>query len=268
MPTVHVNGIDLYYEQHGAGSDVLLIMGLGAHAGDWARQVPALARHFRVTVFDNRGCGRSSAPDEPYSIRQMADDAVALMDALDMARAHVVGSSMGGEIAQELAISYPERVDRLVLIATSAGGYWARIIPADRRAVGLPRIVPGLRELARQLRRRLQAVGARRAGPAWQPPAPPPPPAHGLRRQREATAAFDAHGRLSRISAPTLVIAGARDREVPLAAAEELARGIPGARLVVLRGAGHLMHYERADEVNRLLLDFLRASAGGGAGAP
>ena len=271
MPIVHVNGIDLYYEQHGSGANVLLIAGLGAHAGDWARQIAALARHFRVTAFDNRGCGRSSAPDEPYTIRQMADDAVALMDALGIARAHVVGSSMGGAIAQELAIAYPERVDRLVLMATAAracwmcgalddGAMWTTLL---RRA---GRLSP--RALARFVRRRARAVAGRvrRGGPPASPL--PPVPAHGLRRQREALAAFDARDRLPRISAPVLVIAGARDREIPLAAAEELARGIPGARLVVLRGAGHLMHYERADEVNRLLLDFLRASAGGGAGAP
>ncbi len=258
MPTVHVNGIDLYYEQHGVGPDVLLIAGLGAHTGDWARQVPALARHFRVTAFDNRGCGRSSAPDEPTSIRQMAEDAIALMDALGIGRAHVVGSSMGGEIAQELAIAFPQRVDRLVLMATTAGGYWAHVVETEQRPVDLRRLVLRLRGLARQLRRRLRALAARRSGRGAQPPEPPPASAHGLRRQQEAAAAFDAHGRLHRITAPTLVLAGSRDQVAPVAAAEELARGIPGARLVVLRGAGHLMHYERADEVNRLLLDFLR----------
>ncbi len=264
MPTVHVNGIDLHYEQHGVGPDVLLIAGLGAHTGDWARQVPALARHFRVTAFDNRGYGRSSAPDEPYSIRQMAEDVIALMDALGIGRAHVVGSSMGGEIAQELAIAYPERVDHLVLMATSAGGRWARVVArADGLPTGLRRIATRLRGLARQLRRRLHALTARRAGRGPQPPTPEPPPvpAHGLRRQQEATAAFDAHDRLHRIAAPTLVLAGTKDRVAPVAAAEELARGIPGARLVVLRGAGHLMHYERAEEVNRILLAFLRASS-------
>jgi 3-oxoadipate enol-lactonase len=184
------------------------------------------------------------------------------MDALGIVRAHVVGSSMGGAIAQELAIAYPERVDRLVLMATAArarwmcgalddGAMWTTLL---RRA---GRLSPPA--LARSLRRWARvAVGrVRRGGPPASPR--PPAPAHGLRRQQEALAAFDAHDRLPRISAPTLVIAGARDREVPLAAAEELAHGIPGARLVVLRGAGHLMHYERAGEVNRLLLTFLRA---------
>lgn len=261
MPTLCINGIEVYYEQHGAGPDVLLVAGLGAHAGDWARQIAALAHHFRVTAFDNRGCGRSSAPDELYSIRQMADDAAALMDALGIVRAHVVGSSMGGEIAQELAITYPERVGRLVLMATTAGGRWAHaLVPAGGLAVELRRIAAYLRTAARRLQRRLRALSTRWAERGTRPPTPEPPPAptHGLRRQQEATAAFDAHGRLQCITAPTLVLAGTKDRVAPVAAAEELARGIPGARLVVLPGAGHLMHYERADEVNRLLLHFLR----------
>jgi pimeloyl-ACP methyl ester carboxylesterase len=119
MPTVRAGEIDLFYEQHGAGPDLVLVMGLGAHLGAWAQQTPAFAKQFRVTVFDNRGAGRSSAPDEVYSIAQMADDTVALLDALTIDRAHVVGASMGGMIAQELAISHPGRVDRVVLACTA-----------------------------------------------------------------------------------------------------------------------------------------------------
>src|SRR5512143_2372826 len=104
MPYANANGVRLYYEQAGVGQDLLLIMGLGAHSGAWALQRPAFERHFRVTVFDNRGSGRSDAPDEPCSIAQMADDASALLASLGIARAHIVGASMGGMIAQELAL--------------------------------------------------------------------------------------------------------------------------------------------------------------------
>ena len=106
MPTINANGISLYYEQHGNGPDLLLIMGLGMHSAAWALQTPVFAEHFRVTAFDNRGAGRSSAPDEPYSMAGMADDTNALMDALDIGQAHVVGASMGGFIAHELAINH------------------------------------------------------------------------------------------------------------------------------------------------------------------
>ncbi len=122
MPLVQVNGIErfYFYQETGNGEPLLLINGIGADSLKWDPLLPALAARFRVITSDNRGAGRSAAPPGPYTTRQMADDAAALLAHLGVARAHVVGSSMGGMIAQELALAYPERVDRLVLLATYA----------------------------------------------------------------------------------------------------------------------------------------------------
>ena len=118
MPTINVNGLNMYYEEHGQGEPLLMIQGLSAHSLHWLMQTPVMAQHFRTIVFDNRGAGRTEAPEGPYTIRQMADDTAGLMDALQVERAHVVGISMGGIIAQELAINYPQKVNKLVLLST------------------------------------------------------------------------------------------------------------------------------------------------------
>src|SRR5438067_1155616 len=110
MATATVDSIELYYEEHGRGDPLLLIMGLAADSTAWMFQVPDFARRYRTIAFDNRGVGRSSRPPGPYTIHQMADDAAGLLDALDLQRAHVLGVSMGGMIAQELALRHPERV--------------------------------------------------------------------------------------------------------------------------------------------------------------
>src|SRR3712207_194537 len=120
MSIARINGIDLYYEETGSGPPLLLIAGLGGNTLGWVMLLPALAQHFRVIAFDNRGAGRSSAPPGPYTTRQMADDAAALLAHLGIERAHVLGLSLGGMIAQELALAHAERVDRLVLYATYA----------------------------------------------------------------------------------------------------------------------------------------------------
>src|SRR4029077_10122354 len=110
MTTAKFDSIELYYEEHGRGDPLLLIMGLAADSTAWIFQVPDFARRYRTITFDNRGVGRSSKPPGPYTIHEMADDAVALLDALDVRRAHVVGVSMGGMIAQEIVLRHPSRV--------------------------------------------------------------------------------------------------------------------------------------------------------------
>ncbi len=122
MPKIKANGIDLYYEIHGRGDPLVLIMGLRRNAEWWYCQIPTLAKHFQVLVFDNRGAGRSDQPEMDYSISLFADDTAALMKSLGLASAHVLGISMGGYIAQELAIDYPEMVQGLVLGCTGSGG--------------------------------------------------------------------------------------------------------------------------------------------------
>lgn len=263
MPKVQANGIEMYYEQHGSGPDVVLIMGLGAHAGAWALQTPALAEYFRVTVFDNRGAGRSSAPDEPYSIRGMADDAAALMEAIGIARAHVVGASMGGMIAQELAINHPRRVDRLVLACTRARAgevrrilapaqaalYEAEMDPVQRAVLMMPWSMTSA--FTSEPEKVLASLELRRQD---QYPIAP----HAYRRQQAAVIDFDTLDRLDRITAPTLVLVGAEDILTPVAESVQLSEGIPNAHLRVLPRGGHGFFAEYSQDVNRALIDFLR----------
>src|SRR4051794_18504846 len=122
MPHVTANGTKLYWEEHGSGDPILLIMGLGASLEAWDRLAPILATRYRTILFDNRGVGRSDVPPGPYSLETMADDAAAVLDAAGVKSAHVIGISMGGMIAQELALRHPSRVRRLILGCTSCGG--------------------------------------------------------------------------------------------------------------------------------------------------
>ena len=122
MPITNANGIELYYEVHGEGEPLLLIMGLAHNLLSWKKSLPALAEQFKVIIFDNRGTGRSCKPETPYTIELMADEAKAVLDAAGVEKAHVYGISMGGMIAQRLALNYPERIKSLILGCTSPGG--------------------------------------------------------------------------------------------------------------------------------------------------
>lgn len=262
MPTVHANGIDIYYEHRGEGPDLVLIMGLGAHSGAWALNAPALAKHFRVTTFDNRGTGRSSAPDEPYSIRGMAEDTAALMDALGIDRAHIVGASMGGMIAQEFAINFPGKVDRLVIACSRArAGELRRLVAVAQRALweaGIPR------ESITAIQQPWSSTGAILQDE--QKPLdrlklaandPYPIQKHAYLRQLDATMEHDTLDRLHRIAAPALVLVGAEDVLTPPFESAELARIIPGAELRILPRGGHGFSGEYPDDFNRAVRDFL-----------
>jgi 3-oxoadipate enol-lactonase len=128
MPTADANGIRIHYEVHGEGRPLLLILGLGADVSEYTALIDQLAARSRVIAFDNRGAGRTDKPDAPYSIELMAADALGVMDALGVTRADVLGISLGGRIALELALGHPERVERLILVSTSA-----RVVPSLRR---------------------------------------------------------------------------------------------------------------------------------------
>src|SRR2546422_8912476 len=122
MATTKINGIEIYYEVDGSGEPLLLIMGLGANATGWYAQIPALSKEYQVITFDNRGAGRSEKPNEPYTMPQMAEDAIGVLDTLGIGAAHVFGMSLGGMIAQELILRHPERVKTLILGGTMCGG--------------------------------------------------------------------------------------------------------------------------------------------------
>jgi pimeloyl-ACP methyl ester carboxylesterase len=236
---------ELYYEVTGTGDPVLLVMGLGMAATGWWRTIPVLATRFRVIAFDNRGAGRSDCTPGPYKLTQLADDAVAVLDAAGEGSAHVYGISLGGMIAQELVLRHPERVRSLVLGATTPGG--RRHEPPDdatlafiRRRAGMPAeegvwaSVPynyGSATRERHPERIGDDVVQRLRFPVGE---------SGYRAQLTAAMRHDAGDRLGRVSAPTLVLHGSEDRMVPVANGRTLAEVIPGARLKVLEGAGHL----------------------------
>jgi 3-oxoadipate enol-lactonase len=237
--------VRLHYESSGAGPVVLLVMGLGLPAGAWWRTLPVLCPSFRVIAFDNRGSGRSDCPPGPYSIAGMAADAVAVLDAASVGRAHVYGVSMGGMIAQELVLRYPERVRALVLGATSAGGRSATPPDADtiaflRRRAAMPAeegrwaSVPYVYS-DRTRREHGDRIGedfARRRSFAFDP--------DGYGAQLAAAVQHDAGTRLGAITAPTLVVHGREDRMVPPDNGRALAAAIMGAELRLLDDAAHL----------------------------
>jgi 3-oxoadipate enol-lactonase len=253
MPTARIGDIDLYHEVAGEGPPVLFIGGTG---GD-LRAKPnvfdgPLARSFTVASFDQRGLGRSTKVDRHSTMADYGADAAGLLDHLGWARAHVVGVSFGGMVAQELAIARPDLVDRLVLCCTSSGGAGGASYPLHE-----------LRDLEPDVRRRRQlAISDTRYDEAWQAAHPAeaakllermhasdaaaethaatdPAAALGARRQLESRKDHDTFDRLDRITATTLVAAGRYDGIAPIANSEALAARIPRARLDVFEG-GHL----------------------------
>jgi pimeloyl-ACP methyl ester carboxylesterase len=246
--TIHVNGIHLYYEERGSGPPLLNIPPLSSTGFS----LPALEPHFRVITFDNRGAGRSSVPPGPYTTRQMADDAAALLENLGVERAHVFGFSLGGMIAQELAINYPERVDHLVL-----NGAYAR----PNLAVFDPWLTMWDQAYAEQIDPvafNLWLMGWLLT-PALEGEDPYPATAQGIAGQTAAGRTHDTLERLGQISSPTLVLVGAQDIVTPVVYSKELAAGISGATLKVLDPGGHSVLFEYEDAANAVLLEFLAA---------
>jgi len=262
MPQVKVKGITLYHEIHGRGEPLLLIHGLGYPCEMWFAQLLIFSQEFTTMIFDNRGTGRSEKPDEEYSIRQMAENAIGLLDHLAISSAHIVGVSMGGLIAQEMAIEFPKRIAKLVLLSTHYGtGYWeaTNLLWEETLSVSTGKMEEIIREKLRfsltpefyreqwEIINRIVKIRCVN-----------PQPAYAFMRQFEAAKKFDAKERVRKISAPTLVLSGTEDRIVPIELARRLAEQIPNSRFYEIKRASHLAFIERADEVNRLILEFLR----------
>jgi 3-oxoadipate enol-lactonase len=259
------NGARLYYEVYGDGEPLLLIMGLGANHLSWAAQVPVYAREFRVIVFDNRGTGQSDFPEGvDCTIPLLADDAAALLDFLGVDAAHVYGVSMGGMIAQEMALRHPEKVRSLILGATWPGGPHA-VAPKPEalqalidQGAAVDRVVsPALLDvlfspdyLAKHGSELLQNFQRMADYPRTSPEV--------YMAQLLAIERFDTYDRLPDIAAPTLVLHGTDDPLLPVANARILAERIPGAKLVLFEGARH-GYMEKQAEADAAVLDFLRA---------
>jgi len=274
MSTVRVGDIELYYEEHGDGDPLLCVMGLAVDSTGWILQVPDFARHYRTIVYDNRGVGRSAKPRGPYTIAQMGDDAAGLLDALGVERAHVLGVSMGGMIAQELALRHPKRVRGLVLACTypepdaAVAAQRAEGLAAFGGSVGadgtaqidiggvdpfaffqllLPRVF-NVDFIERELPRLMELFGgALQYGFDME----------AVMAQVEATMGHRTTDRLHAIKAPTLVITGDNDQLISCTNSDALARHIPGARLVKVPGGSHAFNFETPALFNREVLDFL-----------
>jgi len=281
--TVKVNGIDIYYEIHGSGEPLLLIEGLGYSSWMWYKQIPALSRKYQVVLFDNRGAGNTDKPDSEYSIEIMADDASGLLRTLGTGPVHVLGISLGGFIAQELALRHPDLVRSLVLVSTNSGrgSRMMRNTPHLNGLLKLWGILPGSFEMTGKasaplgMEYGLKKEDKIRYGlslaftPEYYKSHPEeierivrwrmesPQPGYAWARQFAAGTKFDSSGRAEEISAPTLVLNGSEDRIVSPESARELAERIPGARYEELEGTGHLLFIERADEFNDIVIDFL-----------
>lgn len=261
MPKAKLGDAQIYYEEHGSGEPLLLVSGLGGVASYWKPNLAALAAKYRVIVHDHRGAGQSTHSKIRYSVDQMTDDLVRLMDHLKIERAHLVGHSTGGAIGQTLAIRSPERLNKLVLFAT-----WTR---ADKF----------FRQLFAARRALLTQVGKEayvRAGtlflypPSWMKSheamieereklsiAGFPPP-EVVASRIDAIVAFDRAAELSRIRTPTLVLCAKDDFITPAYFSEELAQKIPGAKLVLLPQGGHCASETALEAFETALLGFLR----------
>ena len=257
------NGINISYEESGRGEDLLLIMGLGAPGSKWKPHIDAYEKHFHVIAPDNRGAGLSDKPVAySYNIKDMAEDMIGLMDELGIEKASVNGISMGGAIAQHMAVYYPERIHKLILTNT-----FSYCCTSNRRAI----------ELLRDTCGRLDAVTATRLcqwmifGIPFQNSredymleceyadlnAPHPMPEYAYKAQCNAILAFDIREKLGEIKAPTLVAGGDRDLLIPEWVTREMAEQIPNAELYMAKDGGHVQHWEQLEEYNRRTLEFL-----------
>ena len=265
MPTTEIDGRTIYYEEHGEGEPLLGVMGLAADTLSWALQVPAFSERHRLVVFDNRDVGRSSPFEGDYEVTDMAHDALALADALELERFHLVGVSMGGAIAQEMALAAPERVRTLTLVVTfaSSGAYgrelaerWGARVQKLTREEHLDELL--LLTLSEAFFENAEAVDFVRSVALGNPNPQPP---EGFARQLRASSGHRAGDRLSSLAMPVHVIGAEYDILIPVWKSREVAELIPGSRLTVIEGAPHAAQLERAQEFNDAVLGFIAEHA-------
>ena len=267
MSTARVGDHELFYERGGSGEPLLLIMGMSGTHLTWGEPfLEALRRDFETVIYDHRGIGKSAEAPAGYSIADLADDAAGLLDVLGWESAHVVGISMGGMVAQELVLRHPERVRTLTLGCTYAGG--------EGSSLSAPAVIQGLTaamtsgDRERALRAGWEYNVSARFGAdddqyaefrrrAIEVPARLP----AIMAQMQAIQPHDTSARLGQISAPTLVIHGTEDQMLPSANAEAIGRRIPGARVEILDGIGHLFFWEEPERSAELVRSHALAGA-------
>ena len=260
--------VSIAYSSEGDGSEtILLIAGLGCRAADWGHAFPErLAQRYRVVRFDNRGAGASSKPDVAWSLEDMAGDAIAVLDTVGAARAHVIGVSMGGMIAQLLALDHAERCASLTLMSTNMGGH--EVIAPTAEALALFRPPPGTtaEEIARQSLHVLTAPGFAEANPGAvetlvRYAIDEPTPRRAFGTQLQAILENDRSARVQHIRVPTLVVHGDSDTLIPADNGRAIAQRIPGARFELLERCGHYPMWEKSERLGELVLGFLSQHA-------
>jgi pimeloyl-ACP methyl ester carboxylesterase len=264
MPLVDRGDCQLWWDAEGDGDPLLLIMGLGYPSAMWYRQLPELAARWRTIRFDNRGTGETGVPPGPYTIETMAEDAVAVLDAAGATTAHVLGASMGGIIAQQLVLEHPVRVRSLILACTGPGG--AEMAPPEPEALQMAaaRSTMSPEEAAEAAIEFVYAPTTPRASidedfavRLRQPTSP-----EGYTNQLTAVVTYaGSYARLGEITAPTLVISGRQDRLVNPANAALLAEAIPGARLVMIEDASHILFTDQTVAVTDAIAAFLQSNS-------
>jgi 3-oxoadipate enol-lactonase len=261
MPKVRANGIELFYEESGAGEPLLLIAGFACDHTNWSKLVPLLASTNRLITFDNRGVGQSSSPESRYSIRHMSEDTIGLLDAIGLDSVHVAGHSMGGQIALELAFAFPERVRSLILLSSCA-----KMDERGRTVIELWGDLPKLVDPLTAIRLSLPWIYTTRfyAKPGAIDEViqeilanPFRPTVSGIWQQSRAITSYDASARLGEITCPTLVLVGDEDILGGLHLSADLAHHIPGAQLVVLKQAAHSLLTESMQATATSMRDFL-----------
>jgi pimeloyl-ACP methyl ester carboxylesterase len=270
MPKTKVNGIELYYEIHGAGRPLVLIAGLGYPLWQWHKMVPYLAMHFQVITFDNRGVGQSDKPAGPYTAQMLAADTAGLLEALGIEKAVIMGHSMGGFIAQAMALDFPQKVEKLVLCSTNFGG--PHHVPVTPEAMAV------LSDVTSDPLTRFKNGLVVSTAPGWadknpdaieewikwrvtNPIEPIPYQAQmmiGLGLMPEA-AAFES--KLARLNLPTLILFGAHDKVVPPANASLLAQKIAGSKVMIFPDAGHFFPIEIAEAASQSVIEFAKQEA-------
>ncbi len=264
MTIAHVKDIDIYYEIHGSGPPLVLIMGLRRNAEWWYHQIPELSKHFTIIAFDNRGAGRSDKPKTEYSIGLFADDTAGLVDFLDIPKAHILGISMGGYIAQELAINYRDKINGLILGCTSCGGKRAVHMPEEKMEKFQANKGLTPEQILRKDMDLYFSDRFIREHPDWieefvnvslryyQP-------ADAFFRQLNACIKNDTGDRVHKISGPVLIMTGDDDYLVPSENSYILKELMPQAKLEIFPGCRHCFFLEEPARFNRSVIRFFQS---------
>ncbi|UCD09873.1 MAG: alpha/beta hydrolase [Dehalococcoidales bacterium] len=265
MPEIRVNDINMYYEIHGEGEPLVLIMGLGGDNFRWFRILPLFAENFQVLTFDNRGVGKTDKPDIPYTMGMMSDDVAGLMDGIGIEKAHVFGISLGGMIAQNFALLHPDRIISLMLGCTFCGGKHT----VSNEGTGPGVLDPSLIETMLPEERAIEMMPALYSQEFIENNQDfvdiqieyaknNPIDIVGYRRQMGAVGTHDTYDRLPEIKLPTMVIGGDTDVLINIENSRIISSQIPNSKLVILEGMGHGFYTEANEETARILTDFMK----------